>query len=383
MDLSLGNVPAGDPVTDWPAVRREGGYHRTSTEIQGRGLGYLGSAGLQFSLQLKRLCLETRYTLELNGLTKAGKDSLHIHPPPASYHGSGISWRWNRDAFELYGELSAVFGHGPAFLTGIRIHGGDFLRGGIQVHSYSPSHRSTFAAAYASGSSPSNEKGVVIYLHAEPPGRLLADLSVEVFGYPEARYYCQLPSSAYRIHGLIRGGTTDAFQWRISLYSKIWQETPDIQSIGIDPLSQFQLHRMETRASFHAIPALQLQTRCILSVLNGDPAGPCFAGVLQAHVRPVQRFRCIVQFVAFHVPTWKARIYLHEPSLYHQFRFPVLYGEGQKSTLTVALKLGRMFTLEGKFSSTLYHDREKTGTGNEQAEGPVLYDVALQLRYAL
>ena len=167
------------------------------------------------------------------------------------------------------------------------------------------------------------------------------------------------------------------------MHKKVWQQTPDHEGPGIRILRQYKLYRGGARLICKPTPRLQLQTRCIISLVPGDPAGPGFAGVQQARIQSFEGFGCSIQFTVFQVPSWEARLYIHEPSLYHHFSFPVLYGKGQKITAIAALKLGKRFTLEGRCSATLYQDREQIGTGNEQRDGSGQYDAGMQLRLDL
>ena len=47
IDLSLQEALFLDKKIDWARFIREGGYHRSPTELSGRNLAYLGSAGIQ------------------------------------------------------------------------------------------------------------------------------------------------------------------------------------------------------------------------------------------------------------------------------------------------------------------------------------------------
>ncbi len=59
----------------------------------------------------------------------------------------------------------------------------------------------------------------------------------------------------------------------------------------------------------------------------------------------------------YHVPSWDNRIYIHEPGLYQQFRFPVYYGNGNKISVLASVKPGKRITLEARAS--VVHEGEK------------------------
>lgn len=83
----------------------------------------------------------------------------------------------------------------------------------------------------------------------------------------------------------------------------------------------------------------------------------------------------------FSVPAWTNRIYTYERDMLYQFRTTALYGEGLRYYLNVRTKLFKNMELWFRISSFTYFDRDKTGEGPEEIQGPSRGDVKLQLRY--
>ncbi len=380
MDMSTTNLPPSLENVEWESHLRETGLHRTGTEMGGRGLAYQGNAGIQALVSYKTLFAGAQFSLEACGLTKKGADSLHADTHPVLHQTMSIYWKWKPGRIETFGEYSPGRNETSAILTGIRVHLNDYLGGGLLAHWYGTAHRETFSSAYASGSSTSNEKGLMIHIHAEPSMILKADLAAELFWYPAPRYQSSIASSGLRFNLTLQSCGQEPFQWRIRMIKKIWQTTPETDQRGYRPLVQHILSRMDGRLIFQASKKIQWQTRLVASWLAPDRSIQAYAALLQIRIHPLNSIRLITQFVVFDIPVWTHRIYMYEPGLYHQFSFPALYGKGQKLNLVLSLKPCTRLRLEGKLSRIVYHDRNQIGSGNDLLEGSKKSEIGIQLR---
>jgi hypothetical protein len=380
MDLSVANLRESGPGMDWASCRRETGLHRTSAELSGRNLAYLASSGVQAMAGTSNLMVGCHYSCEVSGPTQKGKDSLDLEAGTVFYHSLGILWRWRFNKLETFGEYAAGSFPSSAVIAGLRYQVSDFLSGCLLLHDYGSDHRETFSSAYASGSHISNEKGLSLQIHAEPFRTMVADLSVGMYWYPAPRYLVPVPSSGYRYSLKIQNAGSGQLQWMIRFTRRTSQQTPANVSIGVRPLEETRLSRLEGRLIYQPLESFQWQTRLIGSLNDGSNLHQGYAGVQQARFSVSEKLKSTLQFVVFNIPQWENRIYLYEPGLYHQFDFPVCYGEGQKITLVIKYRPFIWIILEAKASVLTYHDREQFGSGNDLVEGYRKYEAGFQLR---
>jgi len=362
-DLSLANPGSASEETDWSEFIRETGMHRTANEIAGRNLGYLGCAGIQVLVNTGKLILGTQYSVEINGLTTSGKDSLRYFGGPALYHSSSIQWGWRLGRMELYGEFAPGQKNSSALMGGGRFFINDFLSGLVQLHWYGTAHRETFASAYASGSHILNEQGLLILIRAEPFREVRADFSVELYKYPAPRTLVRVPSSGYRYNLTLNNGSLGKLQWRLRTVLSSRQQTPSADLSGIRPLSIIQNSRVDGRLIYKPLPGFSWQSRLVISYTSGNASRKGHATLQQVNFRLNKKLRATLQFVMFHVPCWDNRIYLYEPGLYQQFRFPVYSGTGNKLSMLASLKPMRGVTLEAKGSVCRQDEIEKWEVG--------------------
>lgn len=351
IDLSLGKFTVADASTDWPDFIRSGGYHRTSNEEAGRNLAYLGNAGLQIMARMGRLNLGFQYNLELNGLTRRGKDSLRYANKPTIFHTGSVHWLWSLKKVGLYGELVPGNRTSISFLIGSRIFFNDFLSGCLQLHSYGVQHRETFASAYSSGSHISNEMGLSLYVFAEPFRKIRSDVMVELFRFPGPLYTVPVPSSGFRARISLQNGSHEVLQWRIRLVSSYRQKTgSSVDQAGIPILSMQRSNRVDGRLIYTPCPWFSWQSRLVISYSPDKFSERGHIALQQLTLRHKKTLKCTARLVIYHIPSWERRIYLYEPGLYQQFSFPVYNGTGNKFSLLCSLKMGQRTSIELKGS---------------------------------
>lgn len=348
LDMNEPNLPG--IKTDWAMQIREGGYHRTSTEQAGRSLAYLGSAGIQLTAALGRLNIGLQYSPEINGLTCKGRDSLQYHKGPEIYHASSFQWQWRQGKLELYGEFAPGPRKSSAVLAGGRYHLNDFLSGTIQLHGYGISRRETFASAYASGSHIKNERGMLLLIHAEPFGGIRADAAAEIYMHLAPRSLVNVPASGYRFSLTLQNGAREAVLLKFMMVNTSRPHNNPSELAGVRSLVNIQNLRMDGRIKFTALPGFTWQSRLVISMTPGKPEGKSHAALQQISFRFTEGLTFSTQLVVYQVPEWDNRIYLYEPGLYQQFRFPVYSGSGNKLSILASMKLGRRLNLEARGS---------------------------------
>ncbi|MFH0757615.1 MAG: helix-hairpin-helix domain-containing protein [Bacteroidota bacterium] len=382
-DLATDDLPITPGNIDWESHMLESGLHRTNSENCSRDMGYLGNAGIQAVFNYKTLFAGAQFSMAASGLTGKGKESLQLSSSPCLHNAMSIYWRWQTGKFETFGEYSPGSMKTGAVLAGVRVQFNDFLKGGLLAHHYGAAHRETFSSAYASGSHISNEKGLLLHVQAEPARFFVTDMAAEMFWYPAPRYLCQTGSSGFRFNLTFQGYGQSHLSWRIRITRKIWQTTPGSELPGLRPLVSHTLSRIDGRLVVQSTAKFQWQTRLVTTFDQEGKSIHAYAAILQARIHPLKNMNFAIQFVVFDVPSWDHRIYLYEPGLYHQFNFPVYYGNGQKVSLLLSMKAFRWITVEGKFSGIVYRDRSQIGSGNDLLEGNRKVEIGIQIRLKL
>lgn len=381
LDLSLFRVPEHFSSVDWLDFQRTGGMHRTPVEIEGRSLAFHHHSGIQLVQQHRNLTLGVMAGTETTSLTAKGNDSLQTRTNPSWHSALSLHWLWVSPAAKTFGELVLRDLNSVALLTGLRVHFSDFLQGLLLLHHYGITFRGIHPSSYASGSHIRNEEGISLHLLAEPGRRFKASFTCALFHYPSPRYLTGVPSTGFRNRYILQSAGKGSLQWKLQLEKKVWQKTPSGDSTGSRSMITSARSRMSLQFRYTPLPAMQWQSRMILSLLSGGKrARPGYITYHQVRIHTSGDLTCTLRFLVFNVTDWDNRIYIHEPGLYYSFSFPAFYGKGQKVNSVISLKTGKKLTVAGTFSILSYADRDHIGSGNDLIPGSRKWEAEIQLR---
>jgi len=379
LDLSLQGISADHPPADWTMYHRASGLHRTSTEINGRGLGLLAQAGIHAGISIGPLHAGVQWSSDRSNLSRRGMDSLGIRTIPTVYHSGSVHWTWRPGTFLLRGELAATNEGMAAFILHTRVHFNDFLTAGFQIHRYPPGFRDFSSSCYASGSRVRNETGILLYLNAEPAPELMADMTAEILRHPAPRQQSEVPSSQFRFRLNLSNRSHHPVRWQLRISGKTWQETEPSGLAGPRLLVRHSLCGFDARFGIISPGHLEYFSR-IIATLTGPGHRKGVAVVQQAgNLRP-DWLRIRLQFVVFDIPVWNGRIYLYEPGMYHQFNFPVYNGTGQKITMVLGISRIRPAVLEARISATHHQHADHLGSGDHRVNGNMRWEAGMQIR---
>ncbi len=383
-DLATGSVKDPTEEIRWWEYQRTTGLHRTHTELEGRELAARISGGIQLHYQDGSWALGMMTGVEKFALSKQGMILLGTSVHPELYRVASLHANWHRGPWQLFGELATGESLSLTFQLGTRVQFNDFLQGTLLFHRFGREYRGLRPSTCVSGTRMEQEQGLMFHLHMEPGERVLADVTGEISRYPSPRYQTLVPSMAYRVNFTLQNPGMQDWHWKIRGVSKTWQRTPDEGTMGIRPLKEFRVNRLDLHLTYSSGPAITWQSRLILSRLSpSEETSPAYAAMQQAGLLADPRLKATLQFVLFRVREWDNRIYLYEPGFYYGFSFPVYYGHGQKTTFLLVWKVIRGITLSAKLSCIAYFDRQETGSGNDRAEGNRLWESGLQMRLSL
>ena len=148
------------------------------------------------------------------------------------------------------------------------------------------------------------------------------------------------------------------------------QQSKAFDHPGIRPLISKQNLRIDGRIVYMPQPWFTWQSRLDISFTPGKAEGVGHTALQQLTVRIKERLKCTARLVLYNVPSWNHRIYLHEPGLYQQFKFPVYSGTGNKISILTSLKATKRINLEARFSLDRERERKR-------------WDAEMQLRLKL
>ncbi|MGW8314151.1 MAG: hypothetical protein ACWGNV_01015 [Bacteroidales bacterium] len=384
IDLSLQqDLPSGGKV-DWEEKERMSGLHRTTTEVQGRSLAFRSHHGALVSWRNNNFRIEAMSGIRINGLTRAGKDSLRMDPGFSIYPMGSLYVGWSGDRLQLAGEMASAGSGTMAFQMLTEYRFSDFLSGLLLFHHYGPGYRGMFPSSYGAGNKVENDQGASWAWHLEADRFVVADLFVELFRSPAPGPKISIPSISYRFGTELRNAGIHSYSWKIRAWKRGWQQTSLMEGSGTAPVKWSDVIRLDLQCGQIAGDILQWKSRLIISWYSRSPGKDAgYAAAQQLTWTPCSIFRATVQFVIFRVADWDNRIYLYEPGLYYHFQFPVCYGNGEKLTTVFTLKIRSHLTISWKMATLIKNSEASSASGDQMASLQRRWDLALQIRLQL
>lgn len=384
MDLSPANLLGNPYEADWILHQRRTGLHRSSDEIEGRGLGNRFHSGFQFLFRQRELAVGIMTglgSMTINSHKIPGLPNLPqpVIPKNASIHGTWLRGKWN-----VFGELAMEDGLSLAFQLGTTVQFNDYLRGTLLLHHCDRGYAGINPSSYPSGNPLKNEQGLAYHLHMEPGPHIQANTTGEIIYYPSPKYGSVVPSVVYRLGLTLQNPGRDKLNWRVRLRKLIWQSTHDAGKAGIRPIREAHQTKVDLRIRHKPSSSFEWQSRLVLSFSSGSQLSlPAYAFLQEGKVQITPALSAKIQLVLFRVKDWENRIYLYQPGFYYSFHFPCYYGEGQKTTFLITLKTFKALTLSCKVSAINYRNRDSIGSGNDLTVGNKRWETGLQIRLTL
>lgn len=380
-DLSLLQFQPASIQVDWEEMERTSGLHRTATEINGRSLAFRFHQGALASWRSRRWRVEAMAGVRINGLTGRGKDSLGIDPGLSVFPSGSLYVGWSGDHLQLSAELASNTSGAVAFQAVAGYRFSDFLSGLLLIHHYGPGYRGMFPSSYGAGGKVRNDQGLAWSLHLETDHFLVADCAIELFRFPAPGQQTSLPSLSYRYSCDLHNAGNQSHKWSVRAWKRGWQHPGKTGASGAAPLEWLEVTRLDLQYRYVAGTDFQWKSRLIVSwyseSLGEDPG---YVTAQQFTWTPFPFLKATLQMVHFRIADWENRIYLHEPGLLYQFRFPVCYGHGEKIAAVFTMKGGPRFTFSWKIATLIKSAETSSSSYGRSDSWPRKWDLALQVR---
>jgi hypothetical protein len=331
--------------------------------VDTRDLAYRIHSGIQLLYKQQGLSIGVLGGSQWTGLNKKARGLLDEKPGQGRQQKYSIHGNWYKNKIQLFGELSSSEFRSLAFLLGTHYQFNDYMKGSLLVHHYGPEYHGSLPSSYGSGSKIRNEQGLAFHLHMEPGKVITVKLTGEVFRHPSPRYLTQLPSSRYRLDLSLQNPPNKSLQWRCRLVSHTWQTTPADKISPVRPLLNSRVNRIDGQLIYKHLDYFRWMSRLVIGHCSQKEHTSMGYAAVQQLTYISDYFRIVAQFVLFHVDDWANRIYLHEPSFYYSFSFPVYYGKGQKTTLLLTCRPLKRFSVSTKISITIKEGKQSLETG--------------------
>ena len=349
---------------------REGGYHRTASELAARKTLKLKSGGLVINWKSKKKRFRGGVTinhLRFSQIRQPESNWKNIHHFRGNSQLSGsiyFSGRKNNTLF--FSELA--WSSAPGFIAGVIANPADAFRFSLLARYYHPGYYGQFANGFRSSGATKNEKGIMAAIKWNVFYRFSIELSYDVHNNPWISYRANNSSSGTEVRLTLKGQLPGKTHVRARMLFDESEKTVTHNQLPLRPLMPVNRKRFQIQLSNRNIFEVKHQVQI---AVNQNGKSILFN---QQLAKRWGRFNLRFSSVFYDSFDDGARQFIYENGLLYTFSVASYSRPGLKNFLLVQWKLSRNWFIYFKTSRTS-HFKEPGWTKEWTWEGQLIYKI--------
>lgn len=251
----------------------------------------------------------------------------------------------------LYGEISSDYSPNLAIVQGITIRPSDRLQISCLYRNYPPGFVSFHGRGPGSGSTTSNEEGLLGNFTFEAARYLFIIAGCDIIRFPWLKYRTGYPSMALKHELRLRFVPDDKMSIDAS-YNLRYSMSDNNAERGLAGIEE--LTTRSFKAVFRYSPSGNFFVSTRIDFKTTDETGSHGMMLLQDVKYIFRQIPVTVWFrySVFKTDDWNSRIYAYENDLLHSFSIPALSGDGSRSYIMAEWEIGNKAELRVKYGLT-------------------------------
>jgi len=251
----------------------------------------------------------------------------------------------------LYGEISSDYSRDLAAVHGISIRPSDRLQISFLYRDYSPGFVSFHGRGPGSGSSTSNEKGLLGNFTFEAARYFYMSAGCDIVRFPWLKYSTGYPSMAMKQELRLRFVPDDKLSIEASYNLRHSMSDNDTER-GLPGIEELTIRTF--KAVFRYSPSGNLFVSTRIDYKTTDETGSHGMMLLQDLKYSFRQIPVTIwlRHSVFRTDDWNSRIYAYENDLLHSFSIPALSGDGSRSYIMAEWEIGNKAELRVKYGLT-------------------------------
>jgi hypothetical protein len=264
----------------------------------------------------------------------------------------------------FFGELAMNDLNNYAMIQRFALRPSDRLEMNILFRNYSPGFTSFHGNGPGTGSSNSNEKGILGAFTFEAAKHLFISAGCDLSNYPWLRYRTGFPSASRRTEIRVRYVPSENLSADLVCNMKYSMINGD-RNTGLPEIDHIINHLIRGQLKYSPVADLTLATRIDFRII--EPGGSTGMMMLQDLVyRPARvPLSFWFRYCIFNTGGWDSRLYAWENDLLYSFSIPALSGRGSRSYLMAEWEIGKIAELRVKYALSSVSDMNKISDKDE------------------
>ena len=332
------------------------GLHRTATEIKNKNAVRERMAGASITRewaigQISVNGLYTEYDVEWQPAEAAYRQF--------SFRGNqllngSIDYRFARRNWYLSGETALSDNGSRATVNGLLFSPERRVTLSILHRDFSPRYQAIYAAPFAEGSTPNNERGLYLGIDARFRRRWQINAYADMWRHPWLRFQVSGPSQGREYLTRITYTPNKVFSAYVLWFSENKERNRTLED-GVNRLTDNRRGRFRIQANYKVARGLEMRSRLEWTSFQFGDQTPSrgFMGfqevIYKALSLPVSGS---LRYGIFDTDDFDTRVFAFENDLFSAVSIPAFAGRGARYYLNLQYRINRAWRIEGRFEQT-------------------------------
>lgn len=363
------------------------GLHRTETELSNRNrLRQISFGGnikwLGKSWQLGINSVYYHFSLPIS---KRDEPYNLFSIRGRSWYNLSVDYSYTYRNLHLFGETAVDKNLSKAFLHGILLSVDPSVDISIVHRTIPMKYQAVNANAFTENSYPNNENGIYAGISVRPQTSWRIDLYGDLYKFPWLRFQADAPGSGKEF--LVQFTYTPNRQTEI--YTRFRTEAKQVNTAGVghalNVLAAIPRQNWRIHASYKIGQAITLRNRVETVWYNKKEkylAEQGFLIFIDVIYKPLmKRFSGLMRLQYFETSSYASRLYAYENDVMYSYSIPVFFDKGYRYYFTINYDVSKKLGLWLRWAQTIYRDKERVGSGQDEIAGNRKSEIKLQVAY--
>ena len=361
-----------------------GGYHRTPSEINGKG--QLTQTSFGGNLNIKK----DHWHLGLNAvhfnydqpLQKRDEAYNNFSIKGRTWQNYSLDYSYTYNNLHFFGEAAIDKLMNKAFINGLLISLDNRADFSLLHRSISKGYQSINGNAFTENTMPVNEKGIFAGLSFRLSQTVKLDMYADLFSFPWLKYLSDAPSNGkeYLVQLVYSPNRQLEMYTRFKSETKQTNQSDNISETNfLVPISK---QNWRTQFTYKVNRDVTFRQRTELMWFNKgkESEEDGFLSYADFLYKPMmKKFGGGIRVQYFETDSYDSRLYAYENDVLYNFSIPPFSGKGFRYYLNFNFDINNIFSFYFRFAQTQYKDVNKVGTGNDEIDGHTRSEIKFQL----
>jgi len=372
---------------DYVSSLQTSGYHRTNSEIVGKGVQGQLSFGGNISYSIERFHLgvnAVHYNFE-HTITKADYlyNKYSLSGKRAGNYSVDYSYTYKNMHF--FGEAAADEDFDKAFVNGLLINTDSRVSMSFLYRNISRAYQSLYSNAFTENTYPTNESGFYSGITITPNDFLRLDAYSDFYHFPWLKYRTDAPTSGndYMIQLTYNPNKQVEINARYRTEKKPINYNPD--NTTLNPVTGRPKQGFKTQFNYKIDTRFTFRSRVELSWFDkrGEKPQNGFLTFAELVYKPIFKpFSGNIRLSYFETDGYDSRIYTFEKDVLYGYSIPALFDKGYRYYVNANYDFSKKLSIWMRFAQTIYPEKNTIGSGLDLINGNKKSELKMQLIYS-